>query len=374
MTRTNQATECNTCGRYHNPRIQEIEFQTSRKLSIETRPTPEAIASCNPQSQSPLFSTLPPEIRTYIFSLALLQYEDLSNPYPEHDYCYRPGHRARHIVSTSLLQTCRLVWLEANHWSMTQAVHYFWYDEDRRPDWARTLSTGRFVTEDERFEDFFSRLTDVQYSRVKRIHIFAQKHWLEWANVAVFRDRVVLHRQPFNLDNFTVTMRHSDWADWEVGEKLRLGRKWVRVLLQSPEATRFSEFSLELETVEWNVDQLRKIVERLRSAEEANESEDVRWELVEPFEETTWSGPSNLGGHEHPIYANRDRLDYHAIEMRWRRLAPTELEQRWQKEGSLLKLREPPRPIARNECKGDAGGSDTETDSPGSAYSESESE
>ena len=169
-------------------------------------------------------------------------------------------------------------------------------------------------------------------------------------------------------------MRHSDWADWEVGEKLRLGRKWVRVLLRSPEATRFSEFCLELETVEWNIDQLRKIVERLRSAGEAKEGEDARWELVEPFEETTWSGPSNLGGHEHPIYAHRDRLDYHAIEMKWRRLAPNDLERRWRKEGSLLKLCEPPRPIARNECKGDAGGSDTETDSHDSAYSESGSE
>ena len=67
---------------------------------------------------------------------------------------------------------------------MTQAVYHFWYDGDRRPDWARTLPTGRFVTEDERFGDFFSRLTDVQYSRVKRVHIFAQKHWLEWAHVA----------------------------------------------------------------------------------------------------------------------------------------------------------------------------------------------
>ena len=124
--------------------------------------------------------------------------------------------------------------------------------------------TGRFVTEDERFNDFFSRLTYVQYSSVKKIHVFAQKHWLEWANVAVFRDTVVLHRRPFNLGKFTVTMRHSDWADWEVGEKLCLGRTWVRVLLRSPEATRFSEFCLELETVEWNVDQLRKIVERLR--------------------------------------------------------------------------------------------------------------
>ena len=239
---------------------------------------------------------------------------------------------------------------------MTQAVHYFWYDEDRRPDWARTLPTGRFVTGEERFGDFFSRLTDVQYSRVKRVHIFAQKHWLEWAHVAGFRDRVVLHRQPLNLEKFTVTIRHTDWADWEIGEKLRLGRTWVRVLLRSPEATRFSEFCLELETAKWNIGQLRKIVERLRSAGETKEGEDARWELVEPFEETTWFGPSNLGGQKHPIYDHRDRLHYQIIAMKWRRLAPAKLERRWQKEGSLLKLCEPPRPVARNECEGDAAG------------------
>jgi len=372
--RATHITECNTCGRIHNTRAQEIETQTSRKLTIETRPTPENLASCNAQSQSPLFSILPPEIRTYIFSLALLQYEDLSNPYPEYDYCYRPGHRARRIVSTSLLQTCRLVWLEANQWSMTQATHYFWYDEDRRPDWARTLSTGRFVTEDERFDDFFDRLTGVQYSRVRSVHIFAQKHWLEWANVAVFRQTVVLQRQPFDLNNLTVTMRHSDWDDWEVDGKLRLGRRWVRVLLRSPEATRFSEFCLELETVEWKVDQLRKLVEKLRSAGEANENEDARWELVEPFEETTWSGPTNLGGREHSIYVDRSKLDYRVITMKWKRLVPTELERRWRKERSLLQMCEPPRPVARTECQGDARGSDDETDTQGSAYSESDSE
>jgi hypothetical protein len=59
--------------RVERPRIAH-EAQTSRKLSIETRPTPENIASCNPQSQSPLFSVLPPEIRAYIFSLALLTF------------------------------------------------------------------------------------------------------------------------------------------------------------------------------------------------------------------------------------------------------------------------------------------------------------
>ena len=39
-----QNPECNTCGRTHNPKIQDIETQTSRELRIETLPTPENLA------------------------------------------------------------------------------------------------------------------------------------------------------------------------------------------------------------------------------------------------------------------------------------------------------------------------------------------
>lgn len=166
----NQLSACKTCNRIHNPRMRSIETQTSPKLSIETLPTPANLALCNSQSQSPLFGTLPPEIRNYIFSLALLQYEDLANFYEKNALWYRPGHRARRIVSTSLLLTCRLVWLEANHWPMTQAVHCFWYHEGNRPDWAQESR----VDDELRADNFFSRLSDVQFSHVKRLQIFAE--------------------------------------------------------------------------------------------------------------------------------------------------------------------------------------------------------
>lgn len=38
-------------------------------------------STAHPQSQSPLFVTLPPEIRNTIFSLALRSYDDTSKPY-----------------------------------------------------------------------------------------------------------------------------------------------------------------------------------------------------------------------------------------------------------------------------------------------------
>jgi hypothetical protein len=319
-------------------RLERIEKQTSKQISIETRPTPENLARCNPQSQSPLFNKIPPELRNRIFSLALLQHEDLADPYEKHDYCYRPGHRARRIVSASLLQTCRLVWLEANHWPMAQAVHNFWFDDDRRPEWTHTIFFG---SEDDRVDGFFAQLTNTQHSRVKHLHIFAQMYWLEcsFAQSTVWK---CLAREPLDLETFTVTIRHSDWWDWEADAPLSLDSSWVEEMLRSPRARRVAEIRLELETLESKVDQLRAIVDKLRLVGEAGEGEEAQWEVVvDPLEETTWSGPVNLDRVQHAIYAHCDKLDYRVITMKWRRrCVATEIEQRWRKEGSLLQLRE----------------------------------
>jgi hypothetical protein len=316
----------------------EFEAQTNRVLSFETNPTPENISKCNQQLQSPLFKILPAEIRNDIFSLALLQYEDLANPYPEHDFCYRPGHRARRIVSTDLLLTCRRIWLEANHWPMEQAVHSFWYDRSRRPTW--TVSTGNATYSDDfRFLEFMNGLTPLQKPRVKHIQVSAQMYWLdETLNTGCLWTQI--GRQSLTLSTFTITIRHSDWWHWEAEVTLRLNAGWVSELLQSSEANRVSEFPLELETLEWRIDQLRPIFESLKSATEPRENDTIRWELLEPFEEISWSGPTDLGGKDRAIYSERNKLDYRITTMRWKRCedAAKKIEQWWHEEGSLLKL------------------------------------
>jgi hypothetical protein len=323
--------------------LYRIERETTKQISIETHPTPQNLARCNPQCQSPLFTKIPPELRNRIFSLALLQYEDLSQPYEQQDYCYRPGHRARRIVSTSLLQTCRLIWLEANHWPMSQAVHSFWFDDDRRPAWASAWPHSH--GEHNRMLDFFAVLTDLQCSRVKHLQIFAHMGWLEgdFRSSRIWR---CLDREPLNLDTFTITIRHSDWWHWETDEPLWLPTCWPRTMLQSPRANRIDEIRLELETLERKVDQLRHIVEKLKLAGEAREGGEAQWELVvDPLDETTWSGPVDLGGQQHAIYAHCEKLDYRVITMKWRRRrrVAAETEQRWREEGSLLTLCEPAR-------------------------------
>jgi hypothetical protein len=327
-------------------RSKRIEAQTHKVLTIETTPTTENIAKCNQQLQYPLFKKLPAESRKVIFSLALLQYEDLANPYPEHDFCYRPAHRARRIVSTDLLLTCRRIWLEANHWPMEQAVHSFWFDTDRRPTWTKNFVSAHTSSmfpaidnDDSRFTCFVKSLTPLQKSRIRHIQIFAQMYWLE--DFLCFSS--LWHPSSLGvpaLSSFTITIRHSDWDLWEEGEPLGLNLKCVSGLLRSNVGGPVSEFRLELETFESHVDQLRPILESLKSATEPSEDDTVRWELTAPFGESSWSGPTNLGGEEREIYSQRDKLNYRITTMEWRRREPAaeKLEQRWREEGSLLKL------------------------------------
>jgi hypothetical protein len=97
-----------------------------------------------------------------------------------------------------------------------------------------------------------------------------------------------------------------------------------------------------LETLESKVAQLRGIVEELRLVGGAGEGEEAaQWEVfVDALDEITWSGPVDLGQAQHAVYMDCDKLDYRVVTMKWRRrrCVATEVEQRWRKEGSLLRL------------------------------------
>lgn len=67
----------------------------------------------NPQTQSPLFGKLPPELRLEIFRLALTPYLDEERIYPFLSYYYRPTHIGGRRVALNLLSVCRRAWNEA---------------------------------------------------------------------------------------------------------------------------------------------------------------------------------------------------------------------------------------------------------------------
>lgn len=315
-------------------------MHTGNANGIETIPTPENIAKCHQQSQSPLFNLLPPEIRNNIFSLALLQYEDLAHPYPENSFCCRPGHRARRVVDTNLLLTCRRVWLEANHWPMEQAVHTFWLETHHRPNWNYQ---GRLGCNDDdlRFRDFFYSLSDLQQPRIKHIQIFGRMSRLGISFSESFLWTCIRFYVP-NLKTFTITIRHTDWKRWGFLHLSELSVDWVYDLLQLHGVTRIAEFRLELEMLEWRTDELRPLLHSLKSIGVPRGSDDAHWQLVEPFETSSWSGPNNLGGSKHGIYSKRDSLDYRITTLKWRpcNVAADKIEHHGLEEKSLLNLSE----------------------------------
>lgn len=78
------------------------------------------------QSDSPLFSTLPGEVRDRIFEYTLHSYEDTSHLYDLEAAHRRPGYLAPLKSDRAVLQTCQQAYAEAWFRPWASATHTFW--------------------------------------------------------------------------------------------------------------------------------------------------------------------------------------------------------------------------------------------------------
>ncbi|KAL8707327.1 MAG: hypothetical protein Q9220_007639 [cf. Caloplaca sp. 1 TL-2023] len=222
----------------------------------------------NPQSASPLFSILPPELRNHIFKLALTAYEDPSRRYSQSACYFQPGYTCAHKIDTALLGTCRLIYSETATIPASINEHVSWY---HRPPPGVSKNEIPLDT---------SPASSIRRRNLRTVHLFAQQYWLEGANGG-FAGFTGLwnYAQPSNL---IVTIRHTDWWWWEVEAPLALdpkqeGRpspeKHSRPLDAFEPQSWGSEFQkieglkifqLELETVENKRHELDVIVDRAR--------------------------------------------------------------------------------------------------------------
>ena len=145
----------------HNPQIASPTNERDMVLADST-------THPHQQSQSPFFTTLPPEIRNEIYSWALLQSEDASQSYREDSFSFRPGFRAPLKSRSDLLRTCRLVYLEADAFLMREAEHAFWFN--RGPE-------ERCGTD--KCKEFFDSLTPTNLHDLVAVRFFTQMFWLE---------------------------------------------------------------------------------------------------------------------------------------------------------------------------------------------------
>jgi hypothetical protein len=86
---------------------------------------------CNAQFQSPLFNTIPGEIRNMIFELALSE-ENGKKPIKSSAYYYRPDYTHFRYINTALLLTCRRVYMEARCVPLENITCRYWLGWDER--------------------------------------------------------------------------------------------------------------------------------------------------------------------------------------------------------------------------------------------------
>ncbi|ORX98073.1 hypothetical protein BCR34DRAFT_577506 [Clohesyomyces aquaticus] len=172
----------------------------------------------NPQTQSPLFSRLPAEIRNAIFSLVLQEFDIPDKPYPHDTYYTRYDVRAPQTVDLRLLRTCKRAYSEARGFVLSKSVALFYAgDIGRAPKGypgyiqlgdAKVIYWG--VLEQRRNKSFEAR----HWERVKYAHIFIQLYAFSDPTFQYIFARETL-RPGFKPKEVKITIRYTDWWYWE---------------------------------------------------------------------------------------------------------------------------------------------------------------
>lgn len=284
--------------------------------ALSTPPPPEhALAvdllasgtSPHPQDSSPLFSTLPPEIRNRIFYLTLLEYDDETTPVEFDSYGYRPGHEYRKQHSLDLLTTCKRAYLEAYLIPVAATAHTTWNM------WPQRAPLDRALVANHRFQ----KMNSEQRAAVETVHLYAQQWALEgkWANEIVSeaqRARGVLPKR------LIITVRHSDWWDWEHDAPLRMdniryGSSWHEGFQDFP----LEEFVMELETLERRKAELDVIAEGVRKWEIGLGNGRVLKTNGITLKTSTWNGSALFPGGL-PAPEGATSLLYYIVTITWK--------------------------------------------------------
>lgn len=146
---------------------------------------------------------------------------------------------------------------------------------------------------------------------VTRFHFFTQLYWLEDGIYL----RHIMAMDEFRPTSVTITIRYSDWWNWEVDAPLQMQRHWL-VVFKGSEGLR--ELKVEYETLASKKEEMMRIVERnkkiplrVRGTDghlSARGTELVEWR---------WRGTSRLGGEEWEHHGKADTVEYVVVTDRW---------------------------------------------------------
>ncbi|KAJ9132231.1 Alanine--tRNA ligase, partial [Coniochaeta hoffmannii] len=290
-----------------------------------------------PQPNCPLFSLLPAEVRSDIFSLALADYPD---PSPDRHYqaetCYtRPAYFAPRRTDWQLLATCRLAYAEAWHlpFVLREQTHWLTSQDRAPPEYRVGRGDGRGgVPGSTQREMLERRLAQVARSlggeeeeeegdgfEIQGLRVFAQMYKLEGGHLAA-----LLGTPGLRPRRVTLTVRHADWWFWESDERLRVeGQQWLEGVCGQLRAS-VREVCIELESLERKKDQVDEIARQMRERWffKRGDGEGLFADVSGRADEVTrWSGTSTWNGRRWVRDETAEgRLDYYVVAVWFRPL------------------------------------------------------
>lgn len=266
--------------------------------------------TANPQAECPLFQTLPGEIRNHIFRYTLTEYEDKDLVYEDKTPYKRPEFAAPRKIDTALLSTCKRVYQEGWYLPWSTAEHVFFLAwRGRRPD---------RVTSIPKMKKACQIVQAVQgTNETASVSVYAQLCNLEYG-----RELSNILGIPYlNPSSVCVTIRHTDWWNWETDTPLAIGSTWVNSC-RLPDST--LAMRMQLESTMRRKDQIDDIAgQMIEKWTFRREDGTLLRATQEDVSVQTWTGKSTWEGARWVRDESRPgEIDYYVKTVVWKPVPP----------------------------------------------------
>lgn len=162
------------------------------------------------------------------------------------------------------------------------------------------------------FDTFFTSLPPSASASLSHVRLFTQMYWLESGHNLL----TCLSHPNFHASTLTITIRYSDWWNWEDNAPLTMNIAWLRRFRGNPE---LREMRVEYETLSWKREEMMRIVERNKGVEVGvGGGEGYLSARGTGLEEWRWRGTSRVGGRTWGHHGGGETVEYVVVRDRWR--------------------------------------------------------
>ena len=168
-------------------------------------------------------------------------------------------------------------------------------------------------------QSFFDKLTPEAVQMLQKVRFFTQMFWLERGDEL----NALMAMPNFRPTELTITIRYSDWWDWEDNAPLHMGTAWLTKFKGNPG---LRKLRVEYETLSWKKDEMMQIIERnkqwgsLKVMGNSGEPDDIERYLDTRYtalNEWKWVGKSKLDGQRWDHHGPGETVEYGVVTDTW---------------------------------------------------------